>query len=51
MRPDLKVLCMSGYAADDIVGPTDVESAVPFLQKPFTINEVTGAVQALWGSA
>jgi len=50
IRPDLKVLRMSGYAADEIVGPTDPESPVPFLQKPFTISELTGAVQALLGS-
>jgi len=47
IKPDLKVLRMSGYAADDIVSPTD--TAVPFLQKPFTISELTGAVQALLG--
>ena len=50
IRPDLKVLLISGYAADDIVGPADLASAVPFLQKPFTITELTGAVQALLGS-
>ena len=50
LRPNLKVLRISGYAADEVVGPTDPESVVPFLQKPFTISELTGAVQALLAS-
>jgi two-component system, cell cycle sensor histidine kinase and response regulator CckA len=30
IRPDLKVLLMSGYAADDIVGPANLQSACRF---------------------
>jgi PAS domain S-box-containing protein len=36
MRPGLKVLFMSGYVDDPIILQAVQESAVPFLEKPFT---------------
>ena len=49
IRPDLKVLLMSGYAANEMAPPPT--SAAPetetFLQKPFTITELADAIQSL----
>jgi PAS domain S-box-containing protein len=36
VRPDLKVLFMSGYASDAVLHNGIVEEGTPFLQKPFT---------------
>ena len=47
IRPHVKVLRMSGYAAHEIVDPANLESTAPFLRKPFTIEELATAVQAV----
>jgi PAS domain S-box-containing protein len=43
--PKLKVLRMSGYADPEISQAESTESLGPFLQKPFTLPELTQAVQ------
>lgn len=45
MRPDLKVLFVSGYASRD-VGGSPGEPPEPFLPKPFTLNELARAVRS-----
>lgn len=45
MRPDIKVLFMSGYTADVIATRGVLEAGVLFLQKPFTVNELTAKVR------
>jgi CheY-like chemotaxis protein len=35
MRPGTKVLCMSGYTDEAVVGPEGLGSSVSFIQKPF----------------
>jgi len=42
-RPGLRVLYMSGYTDDSI--DTDINGSISFLQKPFTLGELLGAVR------
>ena len=51
LQPDVRVLRMSGYAAHEIVAAADLESAAPFLRKPFTIDELTAALRAVLDDA
>ena len=46
IRPELKVLLMSGYAPNDMA-PAAAPDAGAFLQKPFTITELADAIQSL----
>ncbi len=46
IRPELKVLLMSGYAPNDMA-PAAALDAGAFLQKPFTITELADAIQSL----
>lgn len=50
IQPSVRVLRMSGYAAEEIASPATPESGMPFLRKPFTINELATAVQAVLDS-
>ncbi len=45
-RPGLKVLFISGYSDNDVVGRTGVPAGSNFLQKPFSGQDLTAAVTA-----
>jgi DNA-binding NtrC family response regulator len=47
IRPDLKVLYMSGYANDALVNHSVVERGFVFLQKPFAPVELVRKVREL----
>lgn len=49
VRPGLKVLFMSGYADNDVVGRTGVPAGANFLQKPFSGEDLTAAVKSAIG--
>jgi CheY-like chemotaxis protein len=44
-RPDMKVLCMSGYTDDSIVRHGVLEAHIAYLQKPFTPDTLTAKVR------
>jgi two-component system cell cycle sensor histidine kinase/response regulator CckA len=44
-RPEMKVLCMSGYTDDSIVRHGVLEAQIAYLQKPFTPDTLTGRVR------
>ena len=44
VRPDLKVLCMSGYQMGNVATQLDRMANVGFLSKPFTPEDLTAAV-------
>lgn len=46
LQPRIKRLFMSGYTADVIARQGFLEPDVQFLQKPFTLKELTGALRA-----
>ncbi len=45
IRPETKVLCMSGYSDDAIVRHGELEEGVAFIQKPFTLGELGAKVR------
>lgn len=47
IRPDIKVLFISGYTADVIAHHGILEQGVQFLQKPFTIKSLYGKVKEM----
>jgi two-component system, cell cycle sensor histidine kinase and response regulator CckA len=49
-RPDMKVLCMSGYTDDSIVRHGVLESHLAFLQKPITPDALTTKVREVLNS-
>ena len=44
-RPEMKVLCMSGYADDSVVRHGVVDSDIAYLQKPITLETLTRKVR------
>jgi two-component system, cell cycle sensor histidine kinase and response regulator CckA len=49
VRPQTKVLFMSGYTDDVILHNGMLEQGVPFIQKPFSPEELAGKVRAVLG--
>jgi len=49
--PDLAVLFMSGYTDDTVVRHSVAESGVPFLQKPFTGDDLAMKVRRVLDAA
>jgi CheY-like chemotaxis protein len=47
LRPDLKVLFMSGFSAETIRASGGLGSSEAFVQKPFTPSALVGAVRGL----
>jgi PAS domain S-box-containing protein len=48
-RPDTKVLYLSGYTEDAIVTEGSIESGTAFLQKPFTLQNLSRKVREVLG--
>jgi PAS domain S-box-containing protein len=48
-RPEIKVLYLSGYTEDAVVGEGTVESGKAFLQKPFTLQSLARKVREVLG--
>ena len=44
-RPDIKVICISGYAEDAFRKKLDKSSDIHFLPKPFSLNQLAGTVK------
>jgi two-component system cell cycle sensor histidine kinase/response regulator CckA len=47
IRPELKILFMSGYTDDSIVRHGAIKSGENFIQKPFTFNALAGKIRAV----
>jgi two-component system, cell cycle sensor histidine kinase and response regulator CckA len=45
IRPEMRVLYMSGYAGNSITEHTDQDPAIPLLQKPLTLESLTRTVR------
>ena len=50
-RPDMKVLCMSGYTDDSIVRHGVLEAGIAYLQKPLTADALTTKVREVLESS
>ncbi|MEO6600707.1 MAG: GAF domain-containing protein [Polyangiaceae bacterium] len=50
-RPDIKVLCMSGYTDDSVIRHGVLQNDMPFLQKPFTPESLAHKVREVLTTA
>jgi FixJ family two-component response regulator len=50
IRPEIKVLFMSGYTSDVIVHHGIPEEGVHFIQKPFGLNDLARKIQNILGT-
>ncbi|MGB8064203.1 MAG: PAS domain S-box protein [Candidatus Sulfotelmatobacter sp.] len=48
-RPEMKVLYLSGYTEDSIVSDGSIESGTAFLQKPFSLQNLSKKVREVLG--
>ncbi len=51
IRPDLKVLYMSGYTDNQVSRSWTLEQDTPFIQKPFTAAALTQKLREALGSS
>jgi two-component system, cell cycle sensor histidine kinase and response regulator CckA len=51
LRPDIKVICMSGYTGDAAVRNGVAHPSIAFLQKPFTVEGLTKKVREVLDGA
>lgn len=49
MRPEMRVLYMSGYTADEVVRHGVVESTISFIQKPITPHTLANKIREVLG--
>jgi len=47
MRPQLKVLCVSGYMQDVIVHEGELGPGMELLQKPYRLSELAGRIRSI----
>jgi two-component system, cell cycle sensor histidine kinase and response regulator CckA len=50
-RPEMKVLCMSGYTDDAAVRHGVIDAELAYLQKPFTVDALTRKVRSVLDSS
>jgi two-component system cell cycle sensor histidine kinase/response regulator CckA len=48
LRPSIKILFQSGYTDDTVVGHGILQTEVPFLQKPFSIDALAKKIRNLF---
>ena len=50
-RPNIKVICISGYAEDGFRKRIAANADIHFLPKPFSLNQLAGKVKEVMGRA
>ncbi len=50
-QPDVKVICISGYAEESFRRQLDADVDVHFLPKPYSLNQLAGKVKDVMGEA